>query len=105
MEPELECIHPSTGKSQGFGELKDGFMITVSLKLARSLLDPNHPILALSAKSFPFEIAVGMNGRIWMNAESPRQIVVLAQIIKQADGLLPSKLSPMIKSHLKRLYE
>ncbi len=35
MEPELDCIHPSTGKSDGFGELKEGFMFKCSLGLAR----------------------------------------------------------------------
>lgn len=35
MEPEIECVDPATGKSDGFGELKGGYMVTVSLQLAR----------------------------------------------------------------------
>lgn len=34
MEPELTCID-SGGKSNGLGQLNGGFMITVSLSLAR----------------------------------------------------------------------
>lgn len=35
MEPELDCVNPTTGKADGFGELKDGFVIKSSLGLAR----------------------------------------------------------------------
>jgi exosome complex component RRP40 len=35
MEPELECMATS-GKGEGFGELKDGYQFTTSLGLARS---------------------------------------------------------------------
>jgi exosome complex component RRP40 len=35
MEPEIECVDPATGKSDGFGELKGGYMVAVSLQLAR----------------------------------------------------------------------
>ena len=34
MEPELTCVDAG-GKSNGLGQLADGFMITVSLGLAR----------------------------------------------------------------------
>jgi exosome complex component RRP40 len=34
MEPEMECIGIS-GKKEGFGELKDGHLIVVSLQMAR----------------------------------------------------------------------
>ena len=37
MEPELTCIE-SGGKSKGLGQLNGGFMITVSLGLARRYL-------------------------------------------------------------------
>lgn len=35
MEPELECFDAQTRKSEGFGELKGGFMIRCSLKMCR----------------------------------------------------------------------
>jgi exosome complex component RRP40 len=38
MEPELDCVNPSTGKSDGYGELKEGFVIKSSLGLARRYL-------------------------------------------------------------------
>ncbi|RUS24410.1 hypothetical protein BC938DRAFT_473622 [Jimgerdemannia flammicorona] len=35
MEPELECVNPATGKADGFGELKGGFVFKCSLGLSR----------------------------------------------------------------------
>lgn len=35
LDPELDCTNPTSGKGDGFGELKDGFMFKVSLGLAR----------------------------------------------------------------------
>lgn len=35
MEPELECFDAQTRKSEGFGELKGGFLVRCSLKLCR----------------------------------------------------------------------
>lgn len=35
MEPELDCVNPTTGKADGLGELKEGNIIKVSTGLAR----------------------------------------------------------------------
>lgn len=35
MDPELECFDAQTHKSEGFGELKDGLLVTCSLKMSR----------------------------------------------------------------------
>jgi exosome complex component RRP40 len=35
MEPEVECVDPATGKADGFGELKEGFVVNASLQLCR----------------------------------------------------------------------
>lgn len=34
------------------------------------LLSPKNPILSQLGSKFPFEVAVGMNGRIWVKASS-----------------------------------
>lgn len=102
METELECIDPTTGKSAGFGELKDGFMVTVSLKLARDLLlSESHPVLKSLSGLFPFELAIGWNGRIWMNALEPLQTIFVAQMLKSADATPVDKLASMIKVFVK----
>ena len=35
MEPELECFDAQTRKSEGFGELKGGFLVHCSLGMCR----------------------------------------------------------------------
>lgn len=35
MEPELQCVNPTTAKSDGYGELKGGLVIKCSLGLCR----------------------------------------------------------------------
>ena len=35
MEPELECFDAQSRKSEGFGELKGGFMVKCSLGMCR----------------------------------------------------------------------
>ncbi|KAF9508341.1 hypothetical protein BS47DRAFT_1302998 [Hydnum rufescens UP504] len=86
MEPEIECVDPTTHKSDGFGELKSGFMVTCSLGLARSLLSNSHPLLRFIGARFPFEVAIGTNGRVWFKASEVKQTACLARAIEWADG-------------------
>lgn len=47
MEPELECFDAQTRKSEGYGELKGGFLVKCSLKMCRECV------------SFPFVVLPG----------------------------------------------
>ncbi|KAF8967132.1 hypothetical protein BDZ97DRAFT_1903534 [Flammula alnicola] len=85
MEPELECFDAQTRKSEGFGELKGGFMARCSLKMCRDLLDPKHFLLPLLGGRFPLEAAVGLNGRVWVNAKEVKQVIALVRCIEAAD--------------------
>ncbi|GLB38361.1 putative KH domain containing protein [Lyophyllum shimeji] len=85
MEPELECFDAQTRKSEGFGELKGGFLVKCSLKMCRDLLDPKHFLLPLLGARFPLEAAVGMNGRVWVSAKEPRQIIAISRCIEAVD--------------------
>ncbi|GAA5890769.1 hypothetical protein JCM6882_000652 [Rhodosporidiobolus microsporus] len=70
-EPEISCVDPTTQKASGFGELKDGMLIRgVELGRCRALLSPKNPLLSRLGAQFPFEVAVGMNGRVWVKASS-----------------------------------
>ncbi|KAF9060726.1 exosome complex exonuclease RRP40 [Rhodocollybia butyracea] len=85
MEPELECFDAQTRKAEGFGELKGGFLVRCSLKMCRQLLDPNHFLLPLLGSVFPLEIAVGLNGRVWINSPDAKHIIAITQAIEAAD--------------------
>ncbi|KZO96954.1 hypothetical protein CALVIDRAFT_536876 [Calocera viscosa TUFC12733] len=85
MDPELECFDATTRKADGFGELKDGFMVECSLGTCRRLLDSKHFLLPSLAQKFPFEVAVGMNGRVWLRAGSVKATVAISRAIGMLD--------------------
>ncbi|ODN81720.1 hypothetical protein L202_02114 [Cryptococcus amylolentus CBS 6039] len=89
MEPELECFDANTGKSDGFGELKGGVMINCTLQLCRQLLNRNYPLLPAIASAFPFEISIGLNGRVWLKAETVSEALAMKRVIEGVnDGVL-----------------
>lgn len=72
MEIELSCVNPSTGKAEpdGLGPLTGGMVFDVSPGLADRLLK-KQAVMALdelgSKLQGGFEIAVGRNGKVWVN--------------------------------------
>lgn len=89
MEPELVCVD-SYGKAGKLGPLSnDGFILNVRPYLCYRLLNVENPLLRTLGKKFPFEIAIGMNGKIWINAKSPKNVFKLVQALeafeKQSD--------------------
>ena len=50
-----------------------------------SLLDPEHFLLPLLGGRFPFESAVGLNGRVWVCAKEIRQTIAMARCIEAVD--------------------
>lgn len=72
MEVELTCVNPSTGKSEpeGLGPITGGMVFDISIGLAARLLS-SQPVVALEELGGKimggFEIAVGKNGKIWVD--------------------------------------
>lgn len=94
MEPELSCAAPPgvvpkdwmTGQSL-FGELKGGTVFTRGLSDCRSLIADGAPgaeLLASLGEHVPFEVAVGCNGRIWLNAPTIGDVIALQGAICRA---------------------
>lgn len=98
MEPELVCID-SAGRSAGMGVIgrDGGFLHTCSLNLIRKILSPNCPLLKLLGKSMPFEITVGMNGRIWVRARTSMQTINIINAISAAEYMDKSQIVAMCK--------
>ncbi|KAF9961444.1 exosome non-catalytic core subunit rrp40 [Modicella reniformis] len=103
MEAELECFNPTTMKSDGYGELKNGFAIKTSLGLARRLLDPKTLILRLLGQHTPFETVIGMNGKIWVDSESPKKIILICNAIKNSEFLSDTECKTMVKTVIEKL--
>ena len=58
-----------TGESI-FGELRGGTVLRVSCNLAFRLFNPACAVLASFGAAVPFEVAVGLNGIVWVRASS-----------------------------------
>ncbi|KAL9439210.1 hypothetical protein AB3S75_024796 [Citrus x aurantiifolia] len=103
MNPELSCTDAS-GKAAEFGLLKDGFMFETSTGLSRMLLSsPTCPVLEELGKQLSFEIAVGLNGRVWVNAESPSTVVLVSNAIMNSESLSAVQQKIMVDKLLQRI--
>ncbi|KAI9842969.1 MAG: exosome non-catalytic core subunit rrp40 [Sclerophora amabilis] len=111
MDPELECVNPSTGKADGLGELKGGMVFHISLSMARRLMMPEPGsmggmvVLEDISERLPFEIAVGRNGRIWVNSESVNGTIAVGTAVVETDrdGLGVEEQRKLVKRLMKRL--
>lgn len=73
---ELECVSKGTGKADGLGELKAGYIVGVDKDLARRLglsekKQKEDGVVLLEEivkRGIVFEIAVGANGKVWIDA-------------------------------------
>lgn len=92
MDPELECVNPATAKADGLGPLTGGMLFTVSLGFARRLLLPKSTteggvvvLEELGSMGMGFEIAVGRNGKVWVNSEAARTVLIVGRALQEAD--------------------
>ncbi|KAI1263787.1 hypothetical protein F5Y18DRAFT_116317 [Xylariaceae sp. FL1019] len=92
MDPELECVSPTTGKADGLGPLNGGMLYDISLGMARRLLmrkaaEEGKVIVLeeLGSAGLAFETAVGRNGKLWVNSESVSTVLVVGRAIKDTD--------------------
>lgn len=87
IDIEIECIDPTTGKEGGFGQLTEGLTFDVKLGFARFLLFSKQvPILETLSAKCEFEIAIGVNGRIWIKTQDPKHTITCAQCIQQSQN-------------------
>nr|BAD93872.1 hypothetical protein [Arabidopsis thaliana] len=100
MNPELSCTEAS-GKAALFGPLRDGFMFETSTGLSRMLLNsPTRPVIEALGKKLSFEIAVGLNGRVWVNATAPRIVIIVANAIMNSESLSGTQQRIMVEKLL-----
>ncbi|CAI8587995.1 unnamed protein product [Vicia faba] len=104
MNPELSCMDAS-GKAGEFGTLKEGYMFECSTGLSRMLLSsPTCPVLGTLGKKLSFEIAVGLNGRVWVNASSPSTTIIVANALINSETLSGVQQKIMAEKLLQRAH-
>lgn len=78
-DPELECVDEATGKAGGLGELKAGMVIRV--RCGRDW----GPVLRELGSVAEFEVAVGKNGRIWVDGKDPETTMWVVRRLVEVD--------------------
>ncbi|KAK3174044.1 hypothetical protein OEA41_001288 [Lepraria neglecta] len=90
-DPEIVCYNPSTGKSEGMGELKGGMVFNISMGMARRLLmakqreDGGIAVLEEIAEKVAFEVAVGRNGKVWVKSGGVKETLLVGRALQEAD--------------------
>lgn len=74
-------------QASGFGVLKGGTILTCDTSLARQLTSqpPPEMLSALGAK-FTFELAVGANGRIWVDGKESEDTIAVCLALEKIEG-------------------
>lgn len=104
LEAEIECVDSTTGESAGLGLLEGGMIVEVSLGFARRMLfDEEFPLLLLLSKHTQFEVAIGVNGKIWIKCEEVRDTMACYRSIMECQTNPVSKYKTIIKSHFDSL--
>jgi exosome complex component RRP40 len=88
-EAEIQCFNENTGKAEGMGPLKGGMVFDVSLAFSRRLMMPVKKggvvLLQALSEKVAFEVAVGRNGRVWVQAESVPVVVAVGRALRECD--------------------
>ncbi|KAK0510259.1 hypothetical protein JMJ35_007653 [Cladonia borealis] len=90
-DPEIVCYNPSTGKSEGMGELKGGMLFDISMAMARRLLmhkqkaDGGIALLEEIGGKVAFEIAVGRNGKVWVKSGGVNETLLVGRALQETD--------------------
>ncbi|KAL7512304.1 hypothetical protein ACHAXN_009241 [Cyclotella atomus] len=87
-----------------YGALTGGTSFKISLGLARELLDPKSVVLAaLDASKLPFEIAVGVNGMVWVNSPMAEYTIVVMNAILNSEVMSAEQVRGMVKRMVKNV--
>jgi len=61
------------------------------------ILSTQSEVLQRLGKSLPFEIAVGLNGRVWVNGRSTSETLALAHAVSGAELLNKGQVKQMVR--------
>jgi exosome complex component RRP40 len=86
---EIECVNPATGKSDGLGPLKAGMLYDVSPAFARRLMMGGGKgalvLLEEIGEKVKFEVAVGRNGKVWVDSSTIAETVAIGRCLTDTD--------------------
>ena len=86
-----------TGEAQ-FGKLVGGTTVECSHSLARNLLEDESVVLMSLAQHVKFEVAIGFNGWVWVDSETPMHTIVIINAILNSEHVAVDKIPTMVDS-------
>jgi len=86
-----------------YGGLVGGILLRLSIAYANSLLRPDNLILNLLGQRLAFELAIGMNGSVWLKAASPMEMVIIRNALVSAEALDDASITALVTVLLQRL--
>lgn len=102
LEAEIECLDSTTGKDAGFGLLEGGMVAEVSVAFARAMLfDQKFPFLKMLSQFTQFEVAIGVNGKVWLKCDELRNTLACYRSILECQKIPVAQYKDTIKRHFK----
>jgi len=107
LPPELTCKHPYFKKDWVTGqniysELKGGYVIPIEKHFAKRLLESDCFVLKEIALHFKYEVAIGLNGRVWVNSGRIKDTVLICNMIQNAVYLTNEQTQQMVNELIER---
>ena len=97
MEAELVCID-GKGRSSGMSVIRDGgFVFSCPLHLVRKILSKDCVLLSTLGHAMPYEVTVGMNGRIWVKGRSFQETIAIVNAISSAEHMTNEQIKVMVR--------
>jgi exosome complex component RRP40 len=85
LQPTATCMD-GAGRGAGFGPLHGGYVLETGNAYSRILVaKPTPPVLTALGRSLQFELAVGVNGKVWIAAPTPQATIVVAQALQACE--------------------
>jgi len=104
---EISCVSAS-GKSCGLGPLEDGFLFEIPTPAVKVLQTPKKhggsDILKKLGIITPFEVAVGVNGYVWIKSKNDIVNILLSRAIQATADLEPEEHDQLL-SHFRTCLE
>ncbi|CAJ0592481.1 unnamed protein product [Cylicocyclus nassatus] len=98
---ELTCVD-ALSRARGLGALTGGFLFKTSCSFARRILSEQSQLLKLLGKDYKFEIAVGLNGRIWIKSALHKDVVTIYNVIKWSEYVLECDIPEYVENEIRR---
>ncbi|KAK9867474.1 hypothetical protein WJX84_006859 [Apatococcus fuscideae] len=97
VDPELVCTDAS-GKAAGFGAMTGGQAFRCTTSFAAKLLSqPTPAILTALGRALQFELAVGLNGHIWVHSPKPTTTIIVTNTLPKGEFLSDAQAEMVVK--------